>query len=282
MKEKEIEDEEIENSLFERSNRKIRKKMEDLRTDEKFQKKVIDLREKWAPLIKEFNYYLEKLKNSQSTEKLIESIAKKLKNPSSSQEEKDVVDPFIKKMEEIISNSDFEKDIINLTKENKLYPLEHWWSVIRTYVLTNNFYPPDSSFKVGLMEYFSKEEIFNIPNNLNFAIKIEKNKRTKEPELFIQIFENTTLRDLKKNWQLIMKCQKELRGEKGTEKRDYPHKNLEIEKKLIELDSKKMSDWEKQQEIYGEAKGLDFGKIENKRKNRLKKIRQRSKEKMEQ
>lgn len=276
-----MKDEEIENLLLKTNNSKIREKIEFLRINEKFQKKARVLRKKWTPLIKEYNYYLKKIRNL-IFRKLIKSILRKLKILSPSQKEKDVAKPFGGKIEKIVLNTKFQKDIINLTKESKLYPLEYWKGTIMLYILTKHFFSPTYFMKLGLAKNIPKKEIANIPKDLNFAIKIEKNKKTKEAELFVQIFENTILRDLKKNWKLIAERQEELRKRKGVEKRFYPHKNLEIEKKLVKLDSKKMSDWEKQEEIYGVAKGLDFGKIENKRKNRLKKIRQRLKKKMKQ
>jgi len=270
----------IENSLFKTSNSKITDKIGFLRTNKEFQKDVRVLRKKWVLLIKEYNYYLERINNMSVIEKLIKSIGEEVEMPLSSQKEKNIAEFFGKKIEKIISNSDFEKDIINLTKKNKLYPIEHWGSAVKIYVLTNYFSPPSYSFKIGLVKNFPKKEIFDIPKNLNFSIKMEKNKKTKELELFVQIFENTILRDLKNNWRLIMKCQEKLIKKKEIKKRYHSHKNLKIEKKLLKLDSKKMSDSEKQEKIWGEVGSLNFGEIEKKRKNRLKKIRQRYKEKI--
>jgi len=274
-----MKDEEIENLFLSLSNPKITQKIEYLRIDEKKKKKVKVLRKKWASLIKEFNSCFKKFENFESM-KSIKFVNGKLKKNLFSSKEKFVGKGLGEKINKIVLNPDFNKDIINLTKESKLYPLEHWSFTIMRYVLTKSFLSPIYSAKMGLEKYFPVKEIFTIPKDLNFAIKMEENKKTKEPELFVQIFEHTILRKLKKNWRLIMKCQKRLRKTKEIKKGYYPDKLLEIEKKLAKLDLKKMSDWEKQEDVYGEIDSLDFGPIENKRKNRLKKVRQRLKKKL--
>ncbi len=274
--------EEIENLLLETSNPKIRQKIELLRINKEFQKRAKSLRKKWINLVKDFNYCLGKIKNLPSIKKSIKLVDGEFKIPPPSKEEKAVAKSLEEKIKKVFLNSDFEKDIINLAKKSKLYPLEYWRYAVMLYILDKHFFSPAYFLKIGLEKRFPKKEISNIPKDLNFAIKIEKNKKTKEPELFVQIFENTILRDLKKNWKLITECQKKLKEIKKIEKRYYPDRNLEIEKKLVKLDSKKRSDWEMQEEIYGPVEDLDFGKIENKRKDNLRKIRQRLKKKIKQ
>ena len=148
--------------------------------------------------------------------------------------------------------------------------------VCNLYIATGHFYSPHSWFGVGLANHTAikdLEDVLNLPRDLNFGIKIENNKVTKEPELFVQIFENTSLRDLENNWHIVAKQQKKLKEQKGIGKKFYPLKNLDKAKRIKELREQGKSDWEIQEEIYGEAGDLDFGKVENKRKGLVKQIR---------
>jgi len=108
----------------------------------------------------------------------------------------------------------------------------------------------------------------------------------------MQIFENTCLRDLEKNWQVVLEQQKKLKELKNIKKRFYPFKNLPIAKKLIETDKKKqaiyyepvsgkpikITDIDKALEIYPD---IPLSKREElKAGNRLKQIRHQYKKKM--
>jgi hypothetical protein len=126
---------------------------------------------------------------------------------------------------------------------------------------------------------------------MNFDIEVKKNKETKEQELFIQIFESTSWRDLKKHWKVINDLQERLKKQKGIQKRYYPKKNIKIEKQLAKLDklkyekyyeptldkwiNQKITDQKKALKIY-ENSLFDLEE-EQKAKNKIKQIRHRHK-----
>lgn len=272
--------EEIENLFLEGVSPKISKKIQLLRINKNFLRDVNILREKWTGLIDEYNLGFKKI-----TEKL-SKIWRKYKVKGSplshplTKKEKDKFSFLARQTYEVLKNKDFNKDATSLAKKHTLYPTNLWRHPLILFIVTKKFFPVSYWLKIGLENHFPTKEIIAPLEDLNFAIEIRNNKETNEPELFIQIFENTILRDLKKNWKLITKCQKKLKKLKGIKKRDYILKNLKIAKKLNELDKKEKSDWIKQEKIYGEIKGLDFGKEEKKRKNRIKQIRHRYKKRI--
>lgn len=295
-----------ENYLLMNSSPKIRQKVELLRMNSNFQKKVEHLRKKWSRFIKEFNYCIEKIGDLIPIESIVKFDKKNGENranispiPPPTQEDKDVVKKLGlgEKIQKIILDSKFDQDMIGLAKEEKLYPLEYWKESVKTYVLMGIMSPITYSLKIGLASYFPKNEIFKVPPDLNFAIKIIENKKTKEPELFIHIFENTVLRDIEKNWGLISECREKLQEFKKineTEKRFYPLKNLPVAKELRNKDRKKyhiyhdivsgelekikMTDKSKALEIYN---NIPFSKeAELKAANKIKQIRYQFKKRL--
>jgi hypothetical protein len=145
------------------------------------------------------------------------------------------------------------------------------------FVATEKFYFLNLGYQIKRNE----NKYLDLLNGANFTMFVKEEKTTKELELFIQIFENTSLDDIKKYWKSILKYQKILKENKKIGKRYYPLKKLGEAKEIFDLDKRKgMSDWEKQEEIYGEVGDLNFGAIECKRKNKLKQIRHQYKKRL--
>jgi len=127
---------------------------------------------------------------------------------------------------------------------------------------------------------------------MNFGLKIEENKKTKEEELFIQIYETTSLQDVKKYWHTVKYYKDKLKRKKKINKGYSPKRSLGAAEKLFELEkitkskkyyeptsdkwiNEKITDQKKALEIYG--KKLSNKKEEQKAKNRIKQIRHRYK-----
>jgi len=281
---------EIEKDFLEKSNPKIKQKIELLKLNKRFLKDVDILRKKWADLIDKYHFLgkewvgrVIKLQDKYKIQKPTEFfnlITEKEKNGLWSLKQQEL---------NVLKNDKLERDFIELAEKYKLYPTNLWKFLMEFYVIDYWFLPFVKFLGLETEPYSSYENFLHLPNNLNFAIKIKNNKETKEPELFIQVFEDTSSEDIKKNWKVIKECQNKLREIKGIKKRYYPLKNLEIARKLAELDKKdyfdnvlvedkkvKVNDITKAEEIYGE---LPLNKKKEQRaKNKIKQIRHQYKE----
>lgn len=274
--------------LRENISPKIKQKMELLELNPSFLKDISNLQNKYKKIAQEYNIYLKKIWLKYDKIMANAGIWEKIKNGdfkyTLSPTPKDLkrFNSLGKKAYKPLTDKNFNKDIMNLCKKYKIYPIDYWRNTLQVFIAIGNFAPPSFWFKTGIENYMTKDEkknIFKLPPKLNFGIKIEDNKETNEPELFVQIFENTSLRDLEKNWQIIFEQQKKLKEIKGIKKHYYPLKNLEKAIKIKELKEQRKSDWEIQEEVFGENINLNFGKIENKRKNIVKQIRHQYKKK---
>lgn len=279
---------EAEQKLRENISPKIRQKIEVLEARPDFLDDIAKLREKHKDPIKVLNTNLQK--NWQKFDEMLANagIWNKIKKgeftPKNPTDISTLLTP--KDLEEYgaigfeaykpLEDKNFCKDTIELCQKYECLPISYWKQTMQIYIATGHLHSPHSWFGVGMANHTAikdAEDIFKLPRDLNFGLKIETNKETKEPELFVQIFENTSLRDLENNWHIIAKQQKKLKEQKGVEKKFYPLKNLDKAKRIKELREQGKSDWEIQEEIYGDIGDVDFGKIENKRKGLIKQIR---------
>lgn len=277
-----------EQKLRENISPKIEQKIELLEAKPSFLDDVAKLQEKHTDLIKIFNTNLQK--NWQKFDEMLANagIWNKIKTgeftPKNPADISTLLTP--KDLEEFgaldlaayepLEDKEFCKDAIELCRKYECLPISYWKQPMQIYIATEHFYSPHSWFGVGLASHTAVkdiEDVLKLPRNLNFGIKIENNKETKELELFVQIFENTSLRDLEKNWHIVAKQQKKLKEQKGIDKRYYPLKNLDKAKRIKELREQGKSDWEIQEEIYGDIGDLDFAEREKKRKVWIKQIR---------
>ena len=267
----------MEKWLSECENPKTKQKIQLLRNDENFLHDINALKKKQKDSIKEASESIKKLENI--FDKALERAFLKKEYPAKmTKVEKKKLPNLVKVFQsDFFTGKKFNKDIVSLCRKYKLYPIDFWYYSLVFYILTDDFMQPNLWAGRRLENKISFEEFLKLPKNMNFDFEIRLNKQTKEQELFIKIFESTSLHDLKKNWKIINALQKWLKKEKGIGKRYYPRKNVKKEKQSIELDKTNLSDWEKQEKIYGEIKSSDFGPEEKKRKTRLKVMRHRYK-----
>lgn len=278
-----------EDILLKNTNPKIKQKIDILRVNPTFRKDTRALRKKWGVLLKNLNFLeheMDRLLMKAEVNKNKDGFT--LSPPEGIDKTK--INKIGKEFNEVFMNKDFDQDAINLAEKNKLSPIKYWKEIIKLYILENFLAPIDYLFKTGLIGQVPNNEVFKASKNLNFAPKLEKNEETGELELFIQIFENTTTRDIKSNWKMVNDYQKEFRKTKNT-KRSYSLKNIEIANKIINRKKKiikyyepttdkqvkiKETDSTLATEIYGDMSE----KEEKKAKNKIKQIRYQHRKKL--
>lgn len=251
---------------------KIKQKMDLLSVNKKFLQQTSFLRKKWAPLIKEFNLTMNQMGSLLMKTEVAEDKSGLLP-PSPETIKKAKNFRLEEKFNAVLANKDFDSDLIGLAKKNKLYPLESWKESIKYFILMKFFIPVPYFLTTTLMDTSLQDPKFKMPAGLNFEPIIKKNQKTEELEQLIKIFPDTSLSDIKKNWKIIKDTQNKLKENKGIkEKHFYPLKNIEIAEKIKKLKKEGKSDWEIQEDIFGEIPGLDFGPKETKRKNQIKQL----------
>jgi len=270
---------EIQKWLLECENPETEQRIQVLKMNPTFLQDATSLRARWTNFIKQHKILIERIL------KLVFKIQNKLyldstKHYKPSKKDINKLSLLGKQHQELFRNTEFNKDIFTLSKKYKLYPIKSWQYPLIFFIITNDFYPPNYWPGLGLLDYSSSQEMIQLPRDMNFDLRIENDNRTKEPELLIHVYENTSLQDLKKHWKIINIYKNKLKQLKKTGKRYYPRKNLATEKQLAELDKTNLSDWEKQEKIYGEIPSADFGKEERKRRARIETIRHRSKKRL--
>jgi hypothetical protein len=253
MKKDEL-DEQIEESLRANSHKTTKQKIRLLKLNKYFQKDILDLRIKHKDVIKEYISGYEKVIKDLNNKLFTKALEDQIKNNAENTEQAwSLVSESIKKLSKeknnerdnilieivrILKDDNFNEDIITICEKYKLYPIENWLQPIMVYIGFNHMVPSDFLLGAGLDGYLSREEILHLPQDMNFSLKIEANKITGEKELFIKVFDDTTLKhDLRKHWHIVEKLQKLLRKEKGV-KRFHVLKNLPIMEKLSESKDK--------------------------------------------
>lgn len=180
----------------------------------------------------------------------------------------------------ILNDSAFQKQRDDLGLRYRLRPKERWEVVLNYYILYGEIMAP---FAMSNREFefffdgksvaqtnFKPDEIKISLHNFDVAIK-----HSPDPRLYIEIFQDTSADDVKNGWGVVDEIRKAVLGKK----RFYPLKSLALEKQILSTDAKKtkVSDWEKQQKIFGEAKGRGWGKKETRRRRVIKQTRSRYK-----
>ena len=159
----------------------------------------------------------------------------------------------------------------------KLYPAEEWSWIIEELILANDFDIPKILIQTN--PWFKKASEYGFGAFYNCYPSIKINHITKEKELVLKIYPDTSLGDIKKSWNYVKKLQGILKKELKV-KQWYPLKNLDKWKLLAQLDGKPGSDYEKQEKLFGEVNDVNFGPIENRRRNQTKQIRHQYKKRM--
>jgi hypothetical protein len=256
---------------------KIKQKIDLLLVNKNFMQRTLFLRKKWAPLVKEFDFALNQMGSFLMKAEVAEDESVPLPPSPETIKEAEKL-RRAEKFNTVLTNKDFDSDAISLAEENKLYPLEWWKESIKCFILMKFFIPMSYFLPTNLTDSLSRYRKFKMPTGLNFESIIEKNQKTGELEQLIKIFPDTSLSDVKKNWKSIKDSQNKLKEIKGIEEKHfYPLRNIEVTKKAIKLKKEGKSDWEIQEDVFGEIPGLNFGEKETKRKNQIKQLRHRGK-----
>ena len=274
-------DKKMQGWLSEAKDPKIEQTIRLLKINKKFLKDIAVLRKKWSSFIIEHRAPIDKFA-IEIVKMALRGFSNKKEKPFiPNEEEKKNLFDFGKLAEQnLFTNAKLNQDVLNLCKQHKLYPISLWRDKIIIFVVTNDFSFSNKLAGKGLVKDSSSEETSQIPEDMNFSLKIKKNKDTKEKELFVQIYETTSLQDIKKYWHTVKHYKDKLKREKKIDKNYYPKKNLEIAEKLFPLDKiKSKSDWEKYDAIYGEptSSSKKDGEKETKKTKNLRKIRYRYK-----
>jgi len=278
--------------LSEAKDPKIEQTIRLLKINKKFLNDIAILRKKWSSLTIEHKAPIDKV--AIEVVKMIDRGFPNKESPftPNEEEEKNLLS-FGKSAEQnLFTNAKFNQDISSLCKKYKLYPISLWQSKVIILIVTNDFSSSNKLAGEGLIEHSSPEEVSQIPEDMNFGLKIEENKKTKEEELFIQIYETTSLQDVKKYWHTVKYYKDKLKKNKKINKNYYPRKSLKNAEEVFKLDkptkskkyyeptldkwiNEKINDQKKALEIYGN--NLSNKKEEQKAKNRIKQIRHRYK-----
>ncbi len=297
-------EEQVEELFMLNSHKTTKQKIRLLKLNKNFQKDIFDLRVKHKKIIKEFLFNSKELIKELVNNLFDRNLVSQLKNAKDVKMAWEPMSVAMKKKPKqkiknrcnniatrILKTSEdklFNEDIIAICNKYKLYPIENWCLPIISYSAFNHIPPSDLLLGKELEGYLPREEIIKLPQNMNFSPKIIINKITGEKELYIKLFDNTTLKsDLKKNWHIIEKLQKTLRNEKGI-KRYYALKNLPIMEKLSGKNNKiydpvldreiKKTDIDIALETYQD---IPFNKKEEKKAgNRIKQIRHQQKKRL--
>lgn len=207
---------------------------------------------------------------------------------------------YFSKFDGITNNEEYKEKLKKITDNKRSYDSETKEKVDK---LRENMFPPVYKDYIDkIIEYYNiekiykkkfKEFIFNyiffkkeeFPHT-NLLIKLEKNKKTKEVEIYIRVFGYTKKEDIIKNWSIIEKEKKILKDYHGKSKeKENFERDLEIYKLYKELKENRKIKKGKSDKIY-QGKRMDeeiwniinnkYGDLEweNIRKiiNRIKKI----------
>jgi hypothetical protein len=171
-----------------------------------------------------------------------------------------------------------------LAAKYDLRPLGAWAQSLVSLILYGHCNPPSFDSLSSLTSLLNRanpkvrDEVFDAISELrkqNFGMTAIRDRYTGNLSIFIELFQNTSKNDIVAGWGAIKKIKDLALGKRNF----YPLKNLDLANKISSLDESKksVSDTEKMEEIFGEAGGANFGKIEEKRKRKIKQTRSRYK-----
>jgi len=159
---------------------------------------------------------------------------------------------------------------VQIAKSFKLHPTQEWSWIIEELALANDFDIPRVLIRAN--PWFKKASKYGFGVLSNCYPTLTINPATKEKEILLRIYADTSLGDVKESWNYVKRLQATLKKEHRI-KQWYPLKNIKVAQKLMELDKTNLSDGEKQEMLFGEHGGTDFGEVEKKRSNRMRQIR---------
>jgi len=282
-------DEEIEKLFYANANPKLVRKLEHLKISKSFLSNLIELRTKWKDLISKAEFWDSVIQKDFSDIFDLDYIMKNKSTPPLSQERKEVLAIYMINELDFFNNKSFLDDIILLCKKHKIYPIKYWKYSIIIWVIYDSRTTPHFYFMSGLEKHLPISRIVNPPKNLNIGLEIATNPDTDELELKQHHFHNTSKREVVQSMPLISECQKII-NDKNPIKEIRDYKNKELASKINELD-KPLQRYEPTTDEFVEERIKDKDKIEIlkgnspkdkkeeiKERNRIRKIRQRDKE----
>ncbi len=209
-------EEEIEKESIEESNPKIREIIKLLKIDPDFREKIESIRKKHSHLATDlehqFNLSQDVFDNEMNNfVRNIQLPGADFKNTATELGEniKNIlIGDLGKTTKKVLEDPSLNKDLLELLKEKKISHTIYWIHSIKFFLFTGVFISPSVFFKEGMVGHIPGTELLNVPSNLNFDIRLVG--KGDDKKMFIQIFNNTSLHDIKNNWGLIKDSQKQI------------------------------------------------------------------------
>jgi hypothetical protein len=196
---------------------------------------------------------------------------------------------YAEKQSDLESDPYLKEDVKKILQQYDLSPETAWEFSVMNFILHGKFSDPLlAHFDFRLLPFNKKEkfqeEMKSLSNLMisrdmmgnNFCVFLEKDNQTNEPVVLIRLFNNTSKKDIVSGWKYIASI-RDSALKKG--KRFYPLKNLDLANRInrLDKDGNLKSDWEKQEEIFGEVASANFGEVESQRRKKIKQTRSRYK-----
>jgi len=147
---------------------------------------------------------------------------------------------------DIENNKILAQEVSKMLKKYQLEPQNIWFQELRYFIINNYFIPALSSMETTV----SHESLKVIDTDMglfkqNFRIWVDSKRG-----LCVQIFNDTSLADVRRGWKYVERAKKVYYDKT----RFYPLKNLNLAKKILDLDNgTEQTDWAKQNEIFGDT-----------------------------
>jgi hypothetical protein len=173
-------------------------------------------------------------------------------------EAKEEISAAFQEWASIGTNKVVNRSISVLLKKYNLTPRDIWEEGLLSLIL-------DGQFQIG--NYFLGD---------NFLVFIDIGENYK-PQVYIQIFENTSSHDIRNGWASIAKIRDAAIGTK----RFYPFKSLSLAQEILKSDEEQpgISDYDRQELLFGAKTSGNWGAIEAKERKKIKNVRHRAKKK---
>ncbi len=209
-------EEEVEKESIEESNPKIREIIKLLKIDPDFREKIGSIRKKHSHLANDLEHQFNLSQDVFTKE--MDNFVKNTQLPGAdfknivTEHSENIKNIFIgdlgKTTRKVLEDPDLNKDLIKLLKEKKISHTIYWIHSIKFFLFTDVFISPSVFFKEGMIGHIPGTELLSVPSNLNFDIRLVG--KGDDKKMFIQIFNNTSLHDIKNNWSLIKNSQKQI------------------------------------------------------------------------
>jgi hypothetical protein len=229
-------------------------------------------------------------------EDVIDQLTRAAKSEKAFKEELEKIElksyeALVKRIEESLATANIERDRLfsepafkkavstifeRYKPRYRLAPKDLWCFIISNFILLGKKITPwEFDIPPSVIARFAyNQKLFQLPGN-NFGLRVIKNINTKEQELYVRIFKDTSKNDIVNGWNLIDETRKAVLGQG----RYYPMKNLNLYERLANEDkeSSDVSDYEKADNIFGGDGDSRALSLSGKRKKQLQQVRYRRK-----